>query len=471
MNVCRYVELCTSSFSVQREWPLIGTAPLDDLSLGEEQSHSHGIALAWSPSHLALHQRPVLAVLTSNLLLSIWAPGNDLKDGSTWKRVVVLNNLIAARISRIPGIPDRDERLRNRIRCFAWAEPVAGRGPKHGLYSPIHEIQLLAVGNDAGEVMVLWLLCPVQGFSRWDVRVLRIVDVDNRPQQDSSIRRKGSLLSEKLDSRRPIYRLRWGARWDVDKQHTHRIWSTELFVDCEGWTTSVSLRMQLLPNADYDQRLPVLFLGDVSVKPSCGTSAMDMFLTNFARISEHYPAMLRSIRELERSHILRHGFADGVRVKVWQLVQHPIHKQWAISCVSLHPLHLLEYPSSQSGTCFIITSQGEKIEQSSQESVLGRKAVDVLKEVGQSISEYENMHSGEISSCASGKEQEWSKSVISAISEAALLQRDGSTGQERPALETCTVCNSDDIPFGYLDIAECSKGHHFSRETFPPIAS
>ncbi|KAI2795299.1 hypothetical protein POX_a01905 [Penicillium oxalicum] len=73
----------------QAEWQNIQPQNRDDFSIGAEQSTSTVVGLAWSPPGLARFRRSVLAVLTSNLLLSLWEsagmPGQ-------WNRVAVINH-------------------------------------------------------------------------------------------------------------------------------------------------------------------------------------------------------------------------------------------------------------------------------------------------------------------------------------------------------------------------------------------
>lgn len=473
MDAWHQVSLSTSMFSVDREWPLIGSAPLDRLSLGEEQSHSNAVSVAWSPSYLALHQRPVLAVLTSNLLLSIWAPGQDLRDGSTWKRVAVLNNLITARIQHFSGASGKIERLRNRIRCFAWAKSVPEGRSQYWQSSRVHEIQLLAVGNDAGEVVLLWLLCPLQGFSQWDVRVLRIVDMNNKPRQGAATRGKVSLLAQELESRPSVSHLQWGFPWEVDNRHIHRSWLTELSVDCGGWTTSMSVRMQFWPNADHDQRFPVLSLGDLSIELGFDNLAMDPFTANFTRILEHHSTMFKDIQGLEQVHIKRQGCSDGVHVKVWALVPHPIREQWGLACVSIHSSRLLEYPPSRSGSCFVVISQGKESgrEHSPSKALLvENNTVDVLKEVQQKIGNYGKIYTDEVSAETGKNDEEWGKRIVHAVSEATTLVQDAPIDKECFFRETCTICDQENIPFEHLNVGRCTKGHQFGRRMLSAIA-
>src|SRR4051812_9221037 len=74
------------------EWPEKALSTICHFSIGEEQSESHVAWVQFSPPGIGIHRRSVLAVLTSNLLLSLWET-----DGSQrgWKRTCVVNQLLA----------------------------------------------------------------------------------------------------------------------------------------------------------------------------------------------------------------------------------------------------------------------------------------------------------------------------------------------------------------------------------------
>ncbi|KAI5290111.1 hypothetical protein KEM52_000565, partial [Ascosphaera acerosa] len=109
------------------EWPPVHQQPLRSFSPGEELSHSHVTALAWSDAGLGPFGRPVLAVLTSNLLLSLWAA----EDGNArWRRLVVVNRLLRKHFAPLMGGDRLLLQRRQRVRCFAWAprQPPADAG-------------------------------------------------------------------------------------------------------------------------------------------------------------------------------------------------------------------------------------------------------------------------------------------------------------------------------------------------------
>ena len=100
----------------------------ENFSIGEEQSLSTVVALAWSPPGLAKHKRPTLAVLTSNHLLSLWASNSNMAVRTSWERVLIVNHAIRKQLPATTSSEPKDDgeesfepnRLQ-RLRCMAWA--------------------------------------------------------------------------------------------------------------------------------------------------------------------------------------------------------------------------------------------------------------------------------------------------------------------------------------------------------------
>jgi hypothetical protein len=157
------VVLPTALFT-QSEFPQRLPLGTPAFSLGEEISGALALSAVWSPPGLGAHARCVLAVHTTNLLLSIWAPRRPPAGSSaSWARLVVANHALEEagvrrrRTKRGEGEGRRGER----VRCFAWAPLVGG-----GMRGVQEEVFLVAVANDEREVVVLEMRSP---YSRmWD---------------------------------------------------------------------------------------------------------------------------------------------------------------------------------------------------------------------------------------------------------------------------------------------------------------
>ena len=134
----------------ESEWPYQEPASLKDLSLGEEQSTSIVTALAWSAPGLATHGRCVLAVSTSNLLVSLWESSTNPADPRSWQRSCILNHAIPEHWLKVHG----EELLsirQSRIRAVTWScEP-----PK--VNNSWKRLHLLALINQNGDLYVLRL--------------------------------------------------------------------------------------------------------------------------------------------------------------------------------------------------------------------------------------------------------------------------------------------------------------------------
>lgn len=197
------------------EWPGQDPASFDDFSIGEEQSACTVIALQWSLPGLGKHKRPVLAVLTSNLLLSFWSSTSDPINGASWQRVFIVNNAALKSWERryLSGKPLTESLIRRklRIRSTAWA-PKARQCLEN--YDPQVEARqgvfLLAVANDDAEVLILLISSPyIDHSNSWDAKIVKIIRFsDNGPQTDCNavraraVFRNGDL--EVVDSPRVI---------------------------------------------------------------------------------------------------------------------------------------------------------------------------------------------------------------------------------------------------------------------------
>ncbi|OJD28094.1 hypothetical protein ACJ73_00491 [Blastomyces percursus] len=138
-----------------KEWPMIFPQQGETFSLGEEQSISHVVALAWSPHCLTKYSRHALAVLTSNLVLSLW----ELADGqSKWVRSVVVNS--ALRDAFGPSLQGKSSILQRKqhVRSFCWSPKCDD--DRHDKGSPqghlaYRNMSLLVVANDMNDITMI----------------------------------------------------------------------------------------------------------------------------------------------------------------------------------------------------------------------------------------------------------------------------------------------------------------------------
>ncbi|WEW62037.1 hypothetical protein PRK78_007537 [Emydomyces testavorans] len=148
----------TNAFT-QEEWPLMFPLAGDSFSVGEEQSLSHVTAASWSAPGLATYRRCMLAVLTSNLLLSLW----EATDGAEkWARVGIVNGKLEEYFKASAGEDVELLKRKQRVRSFAWSAPcnradgVVMRQQSGFAVGPRRwGVHLLAVANDVGDIVLL----------------------------------------------------------------------------------------------------------------------------------------------------------------------------------------------------------------------------------------------------------------------------------------------------------------------------
>ena len=196
-----HLRLTVSKFTTE-EWPHQEQASFKDMSIGEEQARATVTALAWSPPGLAKHRRSVLAVLTSNLILSLWACDSSPADLGSWKRVLVVNKVLSS-----------ESRFEQRIRSMAWAPTNPQCVDRQTPFSR-HKwgIPLIAIADDCNGLYILTILSPFAGQSfAWEAEVLYRKKI---PVSKSSNDRP-SLLNLALNANHFIDRLEFG-KWDGD---------------------------------------------------------------------------------------------------------------------------------------------------------------------------------------------------------------------------------------------------------------
>ncbi|KAL4999981.1 transcription factor IIIC subunit delta N-term-domain-containing protein [Aspergillus recurvatus] len=151
------------------EWPIIFPQPRDHFSVGAEQSCSTVAGIGWSPPGLAKYRRSVLAVLTSNMVLTIYAPTSN---AGKWRRIAIINKALESFFyesiendtlnSRTQSfrrdIEDNTARTRKtNIRAFTWLPPLKVPA-KNELYPGPESrwgVSLLAITNEDNDLVFL----------------------------------------------------------------------------------------------------------------------------------------------------------------------------------------------------------------------------------------------------------------------------------------------------------------------------
>lgn len=149
--------------------------PRDNFSVGAEQSLSTVVGVTWSPPGLAKYRRSVLAVLTTNMVLSLYALSGT---SGKWSRIAVVNqalehffrenienNTLTTRFQSFFRRDAEDKPPRTRktnIRTFSWTPPL--KVPTKNQLYPGPEsrwgVPLLAVANDDNDLVFLQVQQP-----------------------------------------------------------------------------------------------------------------------------------------------------------------------------------------------------------------------------------------------------------------------------------------------------------------------
>lgn len=194
------------------EWDAVPPQNRDNFSLGAEQAHITVLGIAWSPPGLAKFRRSVLAVLTSNLILSLWEPMGLKRQ---WTRVGIINHALHPD----PSKPDQQTGQgfqKVNIRSFQWCSPL--KVPSGSKVSSTHGaecrwgIHLLTVATDANEIVLL----RVKNSARVDAMpksysVEKLAQYALEPQGGHfPMIQPGSLLQHRLQSQARILSLACG---------------------------------------------------------------------------------------------------------------------------------------------------------------------------------------------------------------------------------------------------------------------
>ncbi|EFR00453.1 hypothetical protein MGYG_03455 [Nannizzia gypsea CBS 118893] len=148
-------KLKTNAFTLD-ELSLLLPEPGATFSVGEEQSTSHAVAVAWSAPRLAVYGRCMLAVLTSNLALSLW----QAADGaSKWNRALVVNHALRKYFKAIIGDNNPLLRRKQRIRAFTWTFFTQDEFNDPDCYRN-SGINFLVVSNDTNDIVILRVTAP-----------------------------------------------------------------------------------------------------------------------------------------------------------------------------------------------------------------------------------------------------------------------------------------------------------------------
>ena len=312
------------------EWPWQEPASFQEMSIGEEQTRATVTALAWSPLGLAKHGRSVLAVLTSNLLLSLWASNSDPTDLGSWERVSVVNKALLS-----------GSRRQQRIRSMAWAPT----NPQHvDRLTPSSEkkrgIPLLAVADDSSGLYFLKVSSPYNGQSlAWDIEVLHreVIAVSQSPSD------RPSLLSLVMNANHFIDRIEFG-RWDDSIPVVYRISRTV----CRSRLSVYEDPLSREQGADLaGSEPPSMSLVPASIKDA-----------SIPRLPVITPLMKNQMATEKVKYGLKSNIGSDVELRSWGVTS---LNDLVATCITVHPTKMIDYTAPFEGNSTIIfdTSDGD----------------------------------------------------------------------------------------------------------------
>jgi hypothetical protein len=207
----------TNVFTHQ-EWKVMMPTGRDEFSIGAEQSQSTVSQLSWSHQGLGLHRRCVLAVLTSNLLLSLYEADGQRR---TWSRVCVANKALEKYFQSKET--HKGSIGASRIRSFAWCPPLKNDVRGEGDRADVRwGEQLLTIATDSNDIVLVRVKrnsSTKNLAGQYSIDVIDHVELGNLDRKYSLIP-KGSLWADALNSKAKILNVSCGP-WSrvVDEQN------------------------------------------------------------------------------------------------------------------------------------------------------------------------------------------------------------------------------------------------------------
>ena len=321
----KHVRFHVNRFTID-EWPWPEPASFERLSIGEEQALVTVSALAWSPCGLAKHRRSVLAVLTSNLLLSLWTSYADPANPESWERVMIVNDfLIPENIST----PQRQRRTSQRVRSMTWA-PV---NPEHAeRQTPFSTrkwgVFLMAITDDENGVYFVNFISPFADATMgWDVQTL----LYKKFPPATHANQRPSLLRLKMSERSFINQVSFGT-WDSREE--------------------IQVTYRQTPGATYHDNLNLVLGPPLSaiVQPMTGLkdifqedTVQQVLMTSYLSSSTLSPSVEFQVEEQKKIYGAEHRLGLHVLSRTWGFAS---FLGLSAICITLHPSRSVEYSSA-----------------------------------------------------------------------------------------------------------------------------
>jgi Transcription factor IIIC subunit delta N-term len=432
------------------------------------------VGLAWSPPGIGPHKRSVLAVLTSNHVLSLWESNGTVGE---WKRVIVVNHSLGDYFGWVNEASQDINRARRRIRAFAWSPPFRCIEAEDGRvlrskWGVVH----LAVANDEEVVTILQLRNEERRDRlEWNMDAVCDVRLPTRMANGDSPH-VGSLFQKAIMSKSPISKLSWSG---LDEE------SSESFIEVTQCTQRqfIKVRTSLQPpeggifrhlernlrlNAVYWENLEGDFRHDPQSRQASANAELNKKMEE-ARI------------EFDSHHTLE----GNCIVRIWGFASHRVHEA---ACITLHPSDMVEYTTPSMGKCTLLFVRRDEVMDDAYPSTMTTASpTDVLFKVTSwilgaanqvlPILSMDRCLLGITASYAAQMDDEQMRqkaamllSRLRETSNSQLEHEDMAVDEPPPIdsltaadIETCIICealilfNEDD-----LDVAQCESGHQYS---------
>jgi Transcription factor IIIC subunit delta N-term len=467
----------TNTFT-QWEWPDQEQASFHTFSVGEEQSLSIVVGLSWSPPGIGPHRRSVLAVLTSNHILSLWE-----SNGATgeWIRGCVVNHSLGEYFGWVDDTGKDVYREKRRIRAFAWSPPY--RDSQAGVGTDLASkwgLLYLGIANDEEALIILRVRkLKLMRESEWSLQITNQVNLASGPA-DTDPPHAGSLFQKAMSSRYPISNLSWSELQDK---------TSESFIQVEQHRRKTSIIVQArldmaettsIDICEHHLGLDKVHREDVRQQDvRCDLQDLDATMNAELR---------KKIEEARIDFDSDHNLDDNSRVREWGFASNGTQ---VVACITIHPSDMGEYTIASMEKCTLLFAPNAKLMDSARpQKMATANPTDSLFEVvnwilsaangcplGRVVDRYllgisatHGAHSNDEglmqkARFALARLRETSDSQLD-LDEMEVDEAESAESLTGSDIEKCLICEAI-IPFDENDIekARCETGHQYSTSS------
>lgn len=459
----------------QREWPDQDPADSHSFSIGEEQSLSMVVGLAWSPPGFGPHRRSVLAVLTSNHVLSLWESKGTIGE---WSRVVVVNQSLGDYFGWVEGAGEDVYREKRRIRAFAWSSPYripetsAGRA-----FRSKWGVLYIAVANDDEVVTILRISKWKRGGQmEWNLEATGHIHLP-AGSANGDVSYPGSLFQRAMMTKSPVSSLSWSDLEDIPsasfihvarRHHKH-------FIKAQA-------SLEMPPNGSSEVLEHSLVLGAFHEEDS-GEQNGHHGLQN-----THIPNdddLRKKMEEARMEFDSKHSLGGNSIIREWGFASSDTHHA---ACITIHPSDMVEYTTASLERCTLVFAPRATVMNSTYPTRMptGSSTDALLKVVSWILSASNRIplmlpidrhllgisasYAFQLDDEAMKQEARLAFSRLCDTSESQLDQDEMELDEPGPSdsltgsdIETCLICG-DLILFDEIDLekARCETGHQYS---------